>query len=175
MNYKDRIAKILITEEQIKTRVAELGAILTEAYQGKDLLVVGILKGSFVFMADLVRQLDLPLEIDFMVVKSYGDGTHPGELRVIKDLDKPLKGRHILIVEDILDTGQTLTALYKMLEVRGASSLKTCTFLDKPARRVNQFEADYVGYEIEDHFVVGYGLDRAQQYRHLPYVAVCSD
>lgn len=172
MDPKGKLKEVLLTKAEISQRVAELGQTLNADYQGKDLLVVGILKGSFIFLADLVRHLDLPLEIDFMAVRSYGDGSYPGELRVVKDLDKPLKGRHILIVEDILDTGQTLFALYKMLDARGAASLKTVAFLDKPSRRMNNFKADYIGYEIPDRFVVGYGLDYAQQYRHLPYVAI---
>ena len=169
------VTKVLFTEQEIAERVAALGREINRDYQGKDLLVVGILKGSFIFMADLVRRIGLPLEIDFMAAKSYGDGTHPGELRVIKDLDKPLKGRHVLIVEDILDTGQTLKALYKMLEVRGAASLRTCAFLDKPSRRINDMQADYVGYGIDDYFVVGYGLDFAEKYRDLPYIGMIED
>lgn len=162
---------VLYSEEQIAARVEALGKEITADYQGKDLLVIGILKGSFMFFSDLVKKIDLPLEIDFMGAKSYGDNTHPGEVRIVKDLDKPIEGRHILIVEDILDTGQTLHALYKLLEVRGAASLRTCTFLDKPARRNTDFYADYKGYEIPDYFAVGYGLDYAEKYRNLPYIA----
>ncbi|MEG0874242.1 MAG: hypoxanthine phosphoribosyltransferase [Clostridiales bacterium] len=162
---------VLYSEEQIAARVEALGKEITADYQGKDLLVIGILKGSFMFFSDLVKKIDLPLEIDFMGAKSYGDNTHPGEVRIVKDLDKPIEGRHILIVEDILDTGQTLHALYKLLEVRGAASLRTCTFLDKPARRNTDFYADYKGYEISDYFAVGYGLDYAEKYRNLPYIA----
>lgn len=167
--------EVLYDEEAIAKRVEVLGKEITKDYQGKDLLMIGILKGSFMFFADLLKKIELPLEIDFMAAKSYGDKTHPGEVRIIKDLDKPIEGRHILIVEDILDTGQTLTALYKLLEVRGAASLKTCAFLDKPARRTTDFYADYKGYEIPDYFVVGYGLDFAERYRNLPYVAVIKD
>ena len=167
--------EVLFDEKAIAQRVEALGKVITEDYEGKDLLVVGILKGSFMFLADLLKKIDLPLEIDFMSAKSYGDNTHPGEVRIVKDLDSPIEGRHILIVEDILDTGQTLHALYKMLEVRGAASLKTVTFLDKPARRTTDFYADYKGYEIPDHFVVGYGLDHAERYRNLPYVAIIKD
>ena len=170
MEYKN--LEVLFDEEAIAKRVAELGKVITEDYEGKDLLVVGILKGSFMFLSDLLKHIDLPLEIDFMSAKSYGDNTHPGEVRIVKDLDSPLDGRHVLIVEDILDTGQTLHALYKLLEVRGAASLKTVTFLDKPARRTTDFYADYKGYEIPDHFVVGYGLDYGEHYRNLPYVAI---
>ena len=167
--------EVLYDEKTIAQRVEALGKEITKDYAGKDLLMIGILKGSFMFFADLLKKVDLPLEIDFMAAKSYGDHTHPGEVRIIKDLDKPIEGRHILIIEDILDTGQTLTALYKLLEVRGAASLKTCAFLDKPARRTTDFYADYKGYEIPDYFVVGYGLDYAEKYRNLPYVAIIKD
>lgn len=164
--------EVLFDEKAIAQRVEALGKEITADYEGKDLLVIAILKGSFMFFSDLLKKIDLPLEIDFMAAKSYGDNTHPGEVHIVKDLDKAIEGRHILIVEDILDTGQTLHALYKLLEVRGAASLKTCTFLDKPARRTTDFYADYKGYEIPDYFVVGYGLDYAERYRNLPYVAV---
>lgn len=164
--------EILFHEEEIEQRVGELAARITKDYQGKDLLVIGILKGSCIFFADLIRKIDLPLEIDFMAAKSYGDKTHPGEVRIIKDLDKPIEGRHILVVEDILDTGQTLNALFKMLKVRGAASLKAATFLDKPSRRKVDFQAEYVGYAIPDRFAVGYGLDFAEKYRNLPYIGV---
>ncbi len=167
---KDNL-KVLFNEEQIAKRVDAIAQEINRDYEGKDLLAIAILKGSFMFFSDLLKKIDLPLEIDFMVAKSYGDNTHPGEVRIVKDLDKPIEGRHILLVEDILDTGQTLHALYKLLEVRGAASLKTCAFLDKPARRNTDFYADYKGYEIPDYFVVGYGLDYAEKYRNLPYIA----
>lgn len=167
---KDNL-KVIYDEKAIAQRVEALGKEITSDYAGKDLLAIGILKGSFMFFADLLKKIDLPLEIDFMVAKSYGDNSHPGEVRIVKDLDKPIEGRHILIVEDILDTGQTLNALYKLLEVRGAASIKTCAFLDKPARRNTDFYADYKGYEIPDYFAVGYGLDYAEKYRNLPYIA----
>ena len=163
--------EVLFDEKAIAERVESIGAAITEDYKGKDLLVIAILKGSFMFFSDLLKKIDLPLEIDFMSAKSYGDATHPGEVRIVKDLDNPIEGRHILIVEDILDTGQTLNALYKLLKVRGAASLKTCAFLDKTALRTVDFHADYKGYEIPDYFVVGYGLDFAERYRNLPYIA----
>lgn len=168
---KNEHLEVLFSEDDIKKRVKALGKEITADYEGKDLLVISILKGSFMFFSDLLKEIKLPLEIDFMGAKSYGDNTHPGEVRIVKDLDKPIEGRHILIVEDILDTGQTLHALYKLLEVRGAASLRTCTFLDKPARRSTDFYADYIGYEIPDYFAVGYGLDYAERYRNLPYIA----
>ena len=171
MMNKDKL-EVLYDEKTIAERVSALGEKITKDYADKDLLVIAILKGSFMFFSDLLKKIDLPLEIDFMAARSYGDSTHPGEVHIIKDLDKPIEGRHILIIEDILDTGQTLHALYKMLEVRGAASRKTCAFLDKPARRTVDFYADYKGYEIPDYFVVGYGLDYAEKYRNLPYIAV---
>ena len=164
--------EVLFDEKAIAQRVEALGKEITADYEGQDLLGLAILNGSIMFFSDLLKKIDLPLEIDFMAAKSYGDNTHPGEVHIVKDLDKPIEGRHILIVEDILDTGQTLHALYKLLDVRGAASLKTCTFLDKPARRTTDFYADYKGYEIPDYFVVGYGLDYAERYRNLPYVAI---
>lgn len=170
-----RELEILIQEKDIANKVEELAARITADYQGKDLLVIGILKGSCLFFADLIRKIDLPLEIDFMAAKSYGDQTHPGEVRIIKDLDNAIEGRHILVVEDILDTGQTLHALFQMLKVRGAASLKAAAFLDKPSRRKADFQAQYVGYSIPDRFVVGYGLDYAEKYRNLPYIAVMSE
>ena len=164
-------AEVLIDAEAVKAKVQELGARLTAEYQGKDLLVVGILKGSVIFMADLLRAIDLPLEIDFMAAKSYGDFTiSEGKVRITKDLDKAIAGRHILIVEDIIDTGKTLSALNVVLKDRGAASIRVCALLDKPDRREVDFNADYVGFVIPDKFIVGYGLDYAEAYRNLPYV-----
>lgn len=167
------LAKILVSEEAIRSKVLELGQLITEAYRGRQLLVVGILKGSVVFMSDLIRAIDLPLEIDFMEVSSYGNATQSsGAVRILKDLEVDLTGRDILIVEDIIDTGLTLTYLSKMLRARKPASLKICTFLDKPSRRKSEVFADFTGYAIPDEFVVGYGLDFGGKYRNLPYVAV---
>lgn len=169
----ERKTRVLITEEQIKTRVKELGQEITEVYRGKNLCVVGILKGSVVFLADLIREIKLPLQIDFMAVSSYGKSTHSsGVVRILKDLDSDIGGKDLLIVEDIVDTGLTLSYLVENLLSREPASLRICTFLDKPSRRKSQINPDYNGYEIPDEFVVGYGLDFDEQYRNLPYIGV---
>jgi len=166
--------KILVTEEEIKNKVKELGAAITRDYRGKDLLVVGILKGSVVFMGDLIREIKLPVQIDFMEVSSYeGKATESsGAVRILKDLKSNVEGKNILIVEDIIDTGLTLSYLMDILQARKPGSIKICTFLNKPSRRKVNLQADYNGYDIPDEFVVGYGLDYAESYRNLPYVAV---
>ena len=166
--------KILITEEEIKKKVKELGEAITRDYQGKELLVVGILKGSVVFMGDLIREIRLPLQIDFMEVSSYGGKTteSSGAVRILKDLKSNVEGKNILIVEDIIDTGLTLNYLMDILEARKPGSIKICTFLNKPSRRKVSLKADYNGYDIPDEFVVGYGLDYGEAYRNLPFVGV---
>jgi len=167
------VSKILITEEQIKSKVKELGEMITQDYQGKDLLVICILKGAMVFMADLVREIKLPLDIDTMVVSSYGTSTQSsGVVRILKDLDESVENRDLLIVEDIVDTGLTLKYLMDNILSRGPKSVRICSFLDKPDRRKVDIVPDYKGYSIPDEFVVGYGLDYAEKYRNLPYVAV---
>lgn len=169
----DRIAKVLFTEEQIQDRLAELGEEITHDYQGQEILVIGILKGSVVFLADLIRQIKIPLKIDFMAVSSYGKSTHSsGVVRILKDLDTEIEGRHILIIEDIVDTGLTLSYLIENLLSRKPASLKICTFLDKPERRLTHIVPNYNGYDIPDEFVVGYGLDYNEKYRNLPYIGV---
>ena len=169
---RDRITPLL-TEAQIRTRVQELGAPLTQDYAGKDLVVIGLLNGVFPFIADLVRAMDMDLNISFMQVASYGGGTEStGEVHILKDLDRGIQGRHALIVEDIVDTGLTLFKVGKLLRDREPASLKVCTLLDKPSRRKVQVPVDYVGFTIEDHFVVGYGLDLDDKLRNLPYVGV---
>lgn len=170
--YRD-LERILLTKEQICDKVAALGEQLRADYDGKNPLFVCILKGSSVFFADLIREVKMPLEIDFMAISSYGNGTRTtGEVRMVKDLNNSIEGRHVLVVEDILDSGMTLSYLKKLLESRGAASVKICTLLDKPARRVTDVAADYSGFEIEDYFVVGYGLDYAEKYRNLPEIGV---
>jgi len=150
-----------------------MGEAISQDYQGKEILVVGILKGSVVFMGDLVRKIKLPLQIDFMEVSSYGKSTESsGAVRILKDLETNIEGRNVLIVEDIVDTGLTLSYLVKILKARKPASLKICTFLNKPSRRKVALEADYNGYDIPDEFVVGYGLDFNEKYRNIPYVAV---
>ena len=176
MSMNDDIKNILVSEEALKAKVAELGAQISRDYEGRNLVLVSILKGSVVFMADLMRAVTIPCNIDFMVVSSYGGSntTTSGLVKIIKDLDGDLSGKDVLIVEDILDTGNTLHQLTKMLKERNPASLKVCVLLDKPARREQEIYADYVGYTIPDAFVVGYGLDYAEEYRNLPYIGVLS-
>ncbi len=164
----------LIDEEQIYTRVQELGKQISEDYQGKDLLLLCILKGSVVFLADLMRQITIPHEIDFMAVASYGRGVREstGAVRIVKDLDGSITGRHVLIIEDIVDAGHTLFYIIRNLHLRQPTSLKICALLDKPDRRKIEIYADYVGFTIPDKFVFGYGLDKDQKHRGLPFVGV---
>ncbi|HHY47072.1 MAG TPA: hypoxanthine phosphoribosyltransferase [Firmicutes bacterium] len=170
---KDDIEAVLIREEDIQRRVRELGEQISRDYRGQDLVVVGILKGALVFMADLVRCIDIPLSMDFVAVSSYGMATKTtGVVRILKDLDAPIEGRHVLIVEDIMDTGLTLHYLLENLRARKPLSLKICTLLDKPSRRKVDIVSDYNGFQIPDKFVVGYGLDFGEKYRNLRSVCV---
>lgn len=167
------IEKVLISKEEILAKSAELGKQLTEEYQGKNPLVVGILKGAVPFMADLTREINTYLELDFMDVSSYGNATvSSGEVKIVKDLDTNVEGRHILIVEDIIDSGRTLAYLVDLFRYRKAASVKIVTLLDKPEGRVVDIKADYVGFDVPNEFVVGYGLDYAETYRNLPYIGV---
>ncbi len=170
----DDIDHILVTEEQLRQKVAELGAAVSRDYAGKDLLLVSILKGAAVFMADLMRAVNIPCKIDFMVVSSYGGSntSSTGLVKIIKDLDEDLTGRDVLIVEDILDTGVTLSHLVPMLKMRNPASVKICAILSKPSRRKADIYPDYLGFEVPDEFVVGYGLDYDEKYRNLPFVGV---
>jgi hypoxanthine phosphoribosyltransferase len=171
----NEISKVLLSEEEIKEIVKRLGREITEDYKDKNLLVVSVLKGSVMIMADLLREIKLPCRIDFMSVSSYGAGTvSSGNVKIIKDLDINLAGYDILIVEDILDSGATLSSLKEILLTRKPNSVKICTFLDKPERRKVDIVADYIGAQIPDEFVVGYGLDYDEKYRNLPYVGVLS-
>ena len=173
MSQQDDILKVLLSEEQLKAKCAEMGARITRDYQGKNLLLVTVLKGAVVYLADLMRCIDLPCAIDFMVVSSYGSGVKTsGVVKIVKDLDQDLSGRDILIVEDILDSGMTLSYLKGLLQSRRPASIRIATLLDKPSRRKVDLQADYVGYEVPDEFVVGYGLHYDEQYRNLPYVGV---
>ena len=175
MNSMDKdIDHVLVTEVQMKAKVAELGAQISRDYAGKDLLLVSILKGAVVFMADLMREVKIPCAIDVMVVSSYGGAntSSTGLVKIIKDLDADLTGRDVLIVEDILDTGITLSKLVPVLKMRNPESVKICTILSKPSRRKADIEPDYCGFEVPDEFVVGYGLDYDEKYRNLPYVGV---
>lgn len=167
------ILKVLISEEEIKQKVQELGKKISSDYKGKNVLVLGVLKGSFVFMADLIRELKIPVEVEFMAVSSYHSGVKTsGVVKIIKDIDINPQNYHILIVEDILDSGLTLSYLKKLLMQRGASDIRIATLLDKPARRAADIQSDYTCFEVPDEFVVGYGLDYAEKYRNLPYVGV---
>ena len=171
---QDDILKVLLSEEQIAEKVAQIGRQITEDYRDKNLLMVSVLKGSVVFMADLMRAVSIPCNIDFMVVSSYGGSntTTSGLVKIIKDLDGDLSGKDVLIVEDILDTGVTLSNLVPMLKMRNPNSVKICTILDKPSRRKADIQPDYEGFQVPDEFVVGYGLDYDEKYRNLPYVGV---
>lgn len=167
------ISQVLFTEEEIQAKIAELGRKITEDYKGKRVLVLCVLKGAFIFMADLVRNMDLPLEIEFMAVSSYGNSTRTsGEVKIVKDLDVSVEGRDVLIVEDIIDSGLTLSYLIDVLERRNARTVKVVTLFDKPNRRTVDLEVDYKGFTIPDEFIVGYGLDYAEKYRNLPYVGI---
>lgn len=168
------IDHILVSEEALQQKVGELGARISRDYEGRDLLLVAILKGSVVFMADLMRAVTIPCTIDFMVVSSYGGAntSSTGLVKIVKDLDQDLSGKDVLIVEDILDTGITLSNLVPMLKLRNPASVRLCTILSKPSRRKVAIEPDYLGFEVPDEFVVGYGLDFDEKYRNLPYVGV---
>lgn len=168
------IERVVISREEIKAACEKLGKQLTEDYQGKDVLVVGILRGAALFMMDIIREIDCHLEMDFMDVSSYHGGTSSsGEVKIIKDLDSRVEGRHILIVEDIIDTGRTLRYIIDLLKYRKAASVKVCALTDKPEGRVvKDVKADYVGIEVPNEFLVGYGLDYEQKYRNLPYIGV---
>ena len=175
MSQRDDILKVLLSEEQLKEKCAEMGAQITRDYAGKNLLLVTVLKGAVVYMADLMRCIDLPCAIDFMVVSSYGSGTKTsGVVKIVKDLDQDLSGKDLLIVEDILDSGMTLSYLKGLLQGRNPASIRIATLLDKPSRRKVDLKADYVGFEVPDEFVVGYGLDYNEVYRNLPDVGVLS-
>ncbi len=167
------IQEILFSEEQLKTRVAEIAREIERDYQGKEVMLISVLRGSFIFMADLCRAIDLPCTLDFMSVSSYGSGTtSSGQVQITKDLSEDITGRHIIVVEDILDSGNTLSYLLKILEHRHPASIRLCTLLDKPDRRVKPVEVHYSGFTIPDAFVVGYGLDYAEKYRNLPYIGI---
>ncbi|MBE6021621.1 MAG: hypoxanthine phosphoribosyltransferase [Cellulosilyticum sp.] len=167
------LQEILFSEAALNERVSELGAQITKDYEGKALTVVGILKGSNIFTSDLVRKINLPLKMDFMAVSSYGNATEStGVVQILKDLDKSIEGEHLLIVEDIVDSGLTLKYLKEILIARQPASIKICTLLDKPARRKENITPDYTGFEVPDEFIVGYGIDYAERYRNLPVVGI---
>ncbi len=167
------IQSVLLDQQQLQDIVKELGERISRDYQNKDLLVVGVLKGSFMFIADLMRAIKVPCRVDFMAVSSYNNGAKSsGVVRIIKDLDKPIEGLDVLLVEDILDSGMTLSYLVDNLKARRPDSVRICTLLDKPERRKMPIQPDYVGAQVPDEFVVGYGLDFAEKYRNLPFVGI---
>ncbi|HHV38848.1 MAG TPA: hypoxanthine phosphoribosyltransferase [Tepidimicrobium sp.] len=173
---RQAIKKVLVTSEEINARIKELGDQITKDYQGKDLMLVGILKGAVIFMSELMKNIDMPIMMDFMAVSSYGKSSKPtGAVRIIKDLESSIEDKDILIIEDIIDTGLTLSYLVDNLEKRGASSVKICTLLDKPDRRRTDVPVHYRGFLVPDEFIVGYGLDYAEQYRNLPFVAALKE
>jgi hypoxanthine phosphoribosyltransferase len=170
------VGEVLIDRETLAARVAELGAEVSADYEGRDLLLIGVLKGAVFFMADLMRHLTVPCEVDFMAISSYGDATDSsGIVRILKDLDINIEGRHVLVVEDIIDSGLTLSYLIRNLESREPATLEVCALLTKPSRREIDVPVRYVGFEIPNKFVVGYGLDFAERYRNLPYVGVLDE
>ena len=168
-NMKEDVLRVLLSEDEIREKVRELGGKITADYKNSNLMLVTVLKGAVVFLADLMRQIDVPAEIDFMVVSSYGSGVKSsGVVKIVKDLDVPLAGKDILIVEDILDSGLTLSYIKELLESRGPRSIRIATLLDKPSRRKVDLQADYIGFSVPDEFVIGYGLDYDEKSRNLP-------
>ena len=171
--FDNDIQEVLFSEEQLKNRVQEIARQITADYQGKEIMLISVLRGSFVFMADLCRAIDLPCTLDFMAVSSYGKGTKSsGQVQITKDLSEDITDRHIIVVEDMLDSGNTVSYLLKILENRHPASIRLCTLLDKPERRVKPVQVHYSGFTIPDAFVVGYGLDYAEKYRNLPYIGI---
>ncbi len=167
----EQIERVIFSEEQIAKRVQELGERLAEEYVDKRPLIVGILKGSIIFMADLLKAMQIPLEIDFMTISSYGNkAKSSGEVKIVKDLDRTLEGRHLIIVEDVVDSGYTLSYLTNILKMRNPASIKVCTLLDKIDCRKVEFQVDYVGFVCDDSFVIGYGLDYAEEFRNLKFI-----
>lgn len=170
------IKEIIINEEEVLLKIKELSKKISEDYKGKNLLVVGILKGSVIFASDLIKNIDIPCEIDFMAVSSYGDSSETsGVVRILKDLDHSIEGKDIIIAEDIIDSGVTLDYLTKYLKTRNVNSVKIAALLSKPARRKVEIDVEYLGFEVPDEFIVGYGLDYAEKYRNLPYVAILKE
>lgn len=167
------ILRVLVTEEELKARIAEMGAELYDRFEGKDPLFLGVLKGSFVFMADLVRACQVKSDVEFIAVSSYGNATtSSGAVQITHDIQQDISGRNLVVIEDILDSGNTLSFLKQYFLTKGAASVAICTLLDKPSRRTKVITADYIGFTVPDEFVVGYGLDYAQKYRNLPYIGV---
>jgi hypoxanthine phosphoribosyltransferase len=173
---KDDIKEVLFSEQQLKEKIKEIGKKISEDYEGKELMLVGILKGSVPFMADLLKEVTIPCTMDFMAVSSYGNSTKTsGVVRILKDLDFEIEGKHVLIVEDIIDSGVTLSYLIEYLKGRGAESIEIACLLSKPERRKVTIKVKYTGYIVPDYFLVGYGLDYAEKYRNLPYVGILKE
>ena len=169
----DDVEKVLFTKERLAAKAAELGAQISQDYADKEIFAVGILKGAVVFFSDLVRAIDLPVQLDFMIASSYGDGTaSSGTVKILKDLDYDIEGKNVIIIEDIIDSGTTMNYLLKYFEGRKPASVKLCALMSKPSRRKVDVKIDYCGYEVPDEFLVGYGLDYAEKYRNLPYIGV---
>ena len=165
--------EILISEQELHQKTKELGAMISKDYEGKEVTVICVLKGGVMFMVDLVKQIKVPLKMDFMVVSSYGNEfKSSGVVKIVKDLDEGITDKHVIIVEDIIDSGRTLSYLMKILKDRNPASIEICTLLDKPEQRIAEVDVKYVGFSIENHFVLGYGLDYEQLYRNLPYIAI---
>ena len=172
-NMQQDVLRVLLSEEEIRAKCKEMGARISQEYKGKNLMLVTVLKGAVVFLADLMRAIEVPAEIDFMVVSSYGSGVKSsGVVKIVKDLDVPLAGKDLLIVEDILDSGLTLSYIKELIASRGPASIKIATLLDKPSRRTVDLVADYIGFSVPDEFVIGYGLDYDEKYRNLPYIGI---
>ena len=167
------VEKVLLSEEQLSQKIAELGEEISKDYQGKEIVAICVLKGEILFMADLARAVKVPMALDFMAVSSYGNGTSTsGTVRILKDLDNSIEGKHVLVVEDIIDSGVTLKYLLKNLKSRKPASIKLCTLLNKPERRRVEVDIDYCGFTVPDYFLVGYGLDYAEKYRNLPFIGI---
>lgn len=167
------VERVLISEEELAKRIQELGAQITDDYEGKEILMIGVLRGAVLFMSDLARAIKIPVAIDFMAVSSYGAGTtSSGVVRILKDLDESVEDKHVLVVEDIIDSGLTLNYLLDNLKSRKPASLKICTLLNKPERRKVDVKIDYNGFTVPDYFVIGYGLDYAEKYRNLPFIGI---
>lgn len=167
------VKEVLVSEENLDKKVTELADKITKDFAGKNLVVIGVLKGANVFVADLIRKINIPIALDFMAISSYGNSTESsGVVKILKDLDEDIEGRHVLVVEDIIDTGLTLSYLTENLKSRGAESINICTLLDKPDRRKAHIDVKYKGFDIPDEFVVGYGIDFNEKYRNLPFVGI---
>ena len=166
------IEKVLVSEEELDKKTTELAEIISKEYEGKDLFIIGILKGGVVFTSDLIKKITIPMQVDFMAVSSYKGAKSSGVVKIIKDLDDPIDGKDLLIVEDILDSGRTLSYLKEILSARNPNSIKICTLFDKPDRREAEIHADYIGAPVPNEFIVGYGLDYNEYYRNLPYIGV---